>query len=151
VRPQGLLALALLAALSACPYQADAPLSQDRSVVDDRLLGAWVCETGGEKPGTVTISGPSEGLYTALLEGDDEPAEPMAMFITTVGTQRILNVKDDEHWLFVRYTAAEKDRITFELADEKAFDGKRSDHDVVAAAETGSVVFEDLLACTRKP
>ena len=152
-----LLALPLILGLLACPYAADAPLSERRDEVDERLVGAWRCASdtdADDAVGKISFSGPREGSSEAVIEAPGETAERMPTFITTVGQQRILNVRDSDRqpvkWHFVRYSFAGA-RLRLEIAEAEAFKSRLSPREVIAAAEGKGGVFVPMLTCTRVP
>lgn len=112
-----LFAAALL--LSGCPYGSDFPLgSPADAVTDDALLGTWKSTVEDDEELTVTIRAAGDRQLLITAESESVPA-----FVTEMGGQRFLNIREQESYFFAQYRI-EADRLRLRIVDDALFEGQ---------------------------
>jgi len=125
------LPLAVIAALAGCPLSSDKPLSDPRAApVDPALVGTWRTqdpESGEWNRLTIFVFDEHEMVGFAP-ENDSSKVSAFRLFVTSIGTQRFLNVQelgtDDSGWFFARYEIVQG-RMRLSFVDDGLF-GERT-------------------------
>jgi len=119
--------------LTGCPYQSSVPLSApDLAKINSELIGKWSAEDKeGKEVGTVTISQFNERELLIIIDGGKDEAEAMRGFVTSVGSEKFLNVQEvtgayeGREWMFVNYTVKDCSLIYRVVSDSLLKDKTR--------------------------
>ena len=121
------LLLAVIAALGGCPLSSDTPLSDPGGAsADPVLVGTWKTqdpETGEWNRLTIFPFDEHEMVGFAP-ENDSSKVSAFRLFVTSIGTQRFLNVQElgggDSGWFFARYEIILQ-RLRMTIVDDGLF------------------------------
>jgi hypothetical protein len=104
------LPLLVIAALAGCPLSSDTPLADPgAAAVDPALVGTWKTQDpeSGEWNQLTIFAFDEHQMVGFAPEHDSSKVSGFRLFVTSVGTQRFLNVQElganDPGWFFARY------------------------------------------------
>jgi hypothetical protein len=119
--------LFLIALLTGCPFSSDKPLSDPQgATADPSLIGTWKTQDpeSGEWNQLTIFPFNEHEMVGFAPEKDSRKVSAFRMFVTTVGTQRFLNVRElgseDSGWFFARYEIGQG-RMRLSIVDDGLF------------------------------
>ncbi len=122
------LLLPVIAAMAGCPLSSDKPLSDPRAAAaDPALVGTWKTQDpeSGEWNQLTIFPFDQHEMVGFAPENDSSKVSAFRLFVTSIGTQRFLNVQElgtgDSGWFFARYEIVQG-RMRLSVVDDGLFE-----------------------------